>query len=285
MNILNRTWQWIRRVVFEFSARTIAAALVLTGLVWLKTIKDHVTLKYFLDHPQELISPTVVATLIMTVAALLGVVLNQKRRLSRYGVAKFTGHDSPRDKRRALLQLTEDVEGASRIGSRLLLLGETGKDTFSTHASPLFEILKTYKGAIKILLIQPESVGFKDRCDSMIIAPSAYLGEILDSLDFCKHLLVDLGRSVEVRLYTSTPIWKMIVTEQILWLQHYRKDTRTDDMPVHCFEFRDDGAEIFEGLKAVFRKRWQLDPYKVVDLKTYRRESWRDHCLGVTVAS
>lgn len=139
--------------------------------------------------------------------------------------------------------------------AELCILGLTGWDTFGKPSAPLHEVLKRYTGNINILLLDPDAQAFKNRATVLNINEQNYRKQVLDSLDFCK-VLKSQGKSIEVRLYKRTPIWKMIQTNSFLWLQYYHPNRHVDDTPVYAlFSDKDHNSLIFP-FRDSFKRRW-----------------------------
>ncbi len=243
----------------------------------LKAAKDDTDLSYIWQHPKELVSPALITVLAMTVISLLAVVLRQKHTLAQFGVRLFSKHDSKDSKKKDWSMLRSDLTDASNEKSPLWLLGATGKETFSGAASPLYDEVRNYEGEIKVLLIRPESFAFKSRCRNLKVSADTYLEEILDSIDYCKDLAVK-GKSITVKLYDQHPIWKMVMTTRVLWVQYYKHNTHVDNTPMYSFEYRKEGSSLFDGFRTVFTKRWSHDNSLPIDLEKFVRSDWAKHC-------
>ena len=270
--------KWLWKSIIAFSGHVVAASVVLIIFTALKALRDDNTFSYYLSNWRELVSPALVTLLVMTVVSLYMMVHRQKKTLSSFGVRLFSKHDGAEAKGRDWSLMKKDLVSASAEKSALWVLGATGKETFSGSASPLFDSLRAYEGDIKILLIQPMSFAFNSRCRGLRMSHDGYLEEILDSIDYCRDLL-KRGRSVELKLYHTLPIWKMLMMSRVLWVQYYKENMHVDDTPMYCFEFRGDGATLFDGFRSVFQKRWNLDDSKLVDLSRFVRSSWEETCL------
>lgn len=277
MNNLVKILKWLWKNLLSFLGHTAGAAIILFALTAGKAAKDQTTLGYFWAHPGELISPAVVTLLLIMVVSLIAMVIRQKNTLANFGVRLFSKHDSLEVKKRDWGLLKDDLERASGEHSPIWILGATGKETFSAATSPLFDCLQEYKGDIKVLLIRPNSFAFNNRCQGLGLADQRYLDEILDSIDYCKQLHAK-GKSIELTLYDSLPIWKMVMTTRVLWVQYYHDRKHVDDTPMYSFEYGGHDATLFEGFRTVFRKRWALDNSKKVDLGAFVRSQWQATC-------
>lgn len=170
------------------------------------------------------------------------------------GVRGFHWHDDDRT-----LKADDWKSCATAIESEnpveLCILGLTGWDTFGKPGAPLHDVLKRYAGNINILLLDPNTQAFKNRATALNINEQNYREQVLDSLKFCKDLK-GKGKSIEVRLYKRTPIWKMIQTNSFLWLQYYHPNKHVDDTPVYALFA--DGAHnsLIFPFRDSFKRRW-----------------------------
>lgn len=278
MEQLKKVLGWLFHSLLAWGGHAAGAAAVLFLWTLVKSIRDSNALSYYWEHPGELLSPAIVAILASACVAMIRIVLRQRRTLASFGVRLFSMHDSPEVKKSDWAALKKDIERASLERSPLWILGATGKETFAGSTAPLFDTLRAYEGEIKILLVRPKSFAFEHRCQDLGVAEERYLNEILDSIDYCKDLQSRTGRSVELKLYEALPIWKMVLTTRVLWVQFYKPGTHVDQTPMYCFEFGGEHSTLFDGFRAVFKKRWLHDGSHVVDLKKFIRSAWEHGC-------
>jgi hypothetical protein len=153
-------------------------------------------------------------------------------------------------------------------------MGATGKSTFGSDNSPLCEVIKNYGGPISILLVAPESPGFMARTRDLAISKESYAKEIFDCIDHCKSLLKESRKEISVRLYLDEPIWKMVVTNRVLWIQHYRAGEHVDDTPLYGFQFRGEKSNIQNGFIKVFQRRWNAPETISLNLQKWNRSKY-----------
>lgn len=133
-----------------------------------------------------------------------------------------------------------------------------GWDTFGNSDSPLHEYLKTFRGEIKVLLIEPGCSERITRCQALNITEAKFKHDINESWDYIKDLK-RRGINVKLKLYSQKPIWKMIGTERILWLQHYDKFKHVEETMVYEFYKNIEETSIYFPTMEVFYKRWEND--------------------------
>lgn len=150
--------------------------------------------------------------------------------------------------------------------NQLFILGAAGYETFSGPQSPLYEFVSNANCELKILLLNPESKSFSQRCKHINVSEKKYREWIDKSIEFCKNLKSRKNIPVEVRLYDDYPIWKMIFTSEYMWLQWYQ-NVNVDQTPVYNLQTTagKDKTSLYYPMHAVFRRRW--DAGKVIDLE------------------
>lgn len=193
-----------------------------------------------------------------------------KEIISKIGFRDFYPNKTQEEKSQSLNNLHAQLQAENPNNIRIMAV--TGSYTLGDPASPLHKFLETFDGEIRILLIEPYCESFTHRARSLNQNEDNYAEEIQKSVDFCKKLR-NSGKSVLLKLYTQRPIWKMIFTEEYLWLQYYNSGSSIDKTPVYCFFSNKDKTSMYYPLTNVFNKRWMHDKNKDVDLSTYKQGS------------
>jgi hypothetical protein len=174
--------------------------------------------------------------------------------LARYtGVRSFSPHLTKRDKKDDWNQCKENI----KIAKDLRILGATGWDTFGDTNSPLHHTLDKFAGEIKILLLDPNASSvIKMRAIEVGKTEVEYVNDINRAIGRLKTLKHSKpGFNVELRLHTKPLIWKMIICNTYMWLQHYWPDKNVEDTPVYTFF--SDGTEHPTSLFHPFYGEWQ----------------------------
>ena len=155
--------------------------------------------------------------------------------------------------------------------SQLNSMGSGGYETFSSPASPLYDYLRSATCDIRILLLNPESDAFKQRCASTRSSEDEYRNWIYASIEYCRDLKTKRNSSLEIRLYSDYPIWKMIYTEEYMWLQWYKPDVDIHSTQVYHLQSTAGSSQtsLYYPLTSVFRRRWNLG--KRIDLDKWHR--------------
>ncbi len=239
---------------------TAALTLVAWSFGWGTTL-----LKYISIHPGRITISLVVLGVVLVVGARLNEVLKTYVRnreiISAVGLNAFWPHTTSGQK-------ASDWKGCQALieeapPDNLRILGVTGWDTFGSEKAPLHDLVQNFKGEIRILLIMPGCDAFKMRALALGINETDYEQDVRKTLDVCSALKAK-GKSISVKLYKQTPIWKMIFTNNYLWLQYYKPDAHVDNTPVYTFFANKSGTSLYFPLVDVFRKRWERDGNKQV---------------------
>jgi len=244
-------------------------------VVWFKALKNESTIAELFEHPLELATPITITILSVFSIGLLLRLLRERRTIRCFGVRLFSKHSTKEEKDSDWNLLRQDINNASELNSELWILGASGKATFSAYNSPLSDVLQVYKGSIRIMLLMPESFGMKTRASDLKQSDQSYIDEILDSIDCCKDLLTKYGRDISLRLYTGMPNWKMIITNQHLWLQHYSPSSHVENTPVYGFEPVADELTLYSGQKNEFSNIWKYANVFKVDLANWTRRDYK----------
>jgi hypothetical protein len=138
----------------------------------------------------------------------------------------------------------------------LLILGANGVETFGRQGSPLYEVMQTFLGQTRVILIDPNSTQAAGRAAAL----SQNTGEYKRAIGVSTKRLRDLRHqqhSIEVRSYDGLPNWKMIITSRTAWIHITFRDN-TSRKPQH-------GDLIQRRREAVFitYSRWNLSEFGV----------------------
>jgi hypothetical protein len=263
---------------------TVILGLILT---YIKSLRDNVQVSDLLSNGRELISPFVVAVLLVLVIALVVKYLKTKRlwnadreTLIKLGVRLFSNHFEPEERKLDWQNIASDLTATNKTTS-LWLLGATGRETFGHSTAHLCDVMRTYKSSVRVLLLRPYSKGFDRRVLELSHNANDYISEILDAIDFCADLKKNYGIDIELKVYSEVAIWKMIITSTQLWLQYYAPKIHVDKTPLYCFESMQEDMGLYSALKSVFQKRWNLDGNPQINLDTWLRSGadenyWRN---------
>lgn len=235
---------------------------------------------YASAHPLRLFASLVVllgvGALFKIWAVIRPVLLREKqyaKMLEGIGLREFSDHGTEAKRSHDWGRCVAEIEGTKP--SRLCILGATGWETFGSSQSPLHGLVKDFQGTVSILLLKPGSDGFKRRTKALNKNEANYRQEIEDSVQYCRKLKDEYGKSIEVRLYEDDPIWKMIFSDRYLWLQYYDPSDDVDNTPVYTLQTRAQATDssLYYPLVKVFLRRW--NDSQTIDGETFFKRTRR----------
>lgn len=176
--------------------------------------------------------------------------------LDGIGLRELSYHDT--DERRSSDWQRCVKEITDTRPNTLCILGATGWETFGSPQSPMHSLLREYQGRVHILLLKPSGNGFKRRTADLNKNEAAFKREIDDSISYCRDLVKNQNKSIEIKLYEDEPIWKMVFSDRYLWLQYYDPSKDVDKTPVYTLQTRDkpNATSLYYPLIRVFQRRW-----------------------------
>ncbi|HEY9178295.1 MAG TPA: hypothetical protein VIN07_11410 [Flavipsychrobacter sp.] len=181
---------------------------------------------------------------------------------SAVGIHSFWSHSTEAERVR---DWSECISAIDTTITDLRILGATGWHTFAAENSPLNKLVESFKGEIRILLMDPEADCLEERAKSIGQSKDAYIAEINKTIAYCKQLKITNDK-VYLRLYKQHPIWKMIIAGSFLWLQNYKHGRHVDESPAYGFYSDSEGTSLYHPLYDVFYKRWEKDGNREIDL-------------------
>lgn len=267
-----RSFEWLTHFFGTTLGHAVGTFVLGSVFIGLKALRDQLSIPELWRDWRELISPFIIAMLIMMLLGLLRKYLNARHVLQSFGVRVFSKHgEDEKDKDWDMVRA--DLLLASTAKSELSILGATGVETFASAECPLGNVLRKYDGPIRVLLIAPESFAFHKRVEDIETNAAVYADEIEDAIEFCCALKKRRGRNIELRLYEDIATWKMLLTNKQVWLQHYKKGVEVDDMPMYCFIPLEGEPNLHEAFESEFDRRWALNEGRKVDLDTWKRSA------------
>jgi len=153
--------------------------------------------------------------------------------------------------------------------SSIFIMGANGWDTFGEKNSPLNKVLEEFRGSIRVLIMHPSSQGVQARAMSTKTTPGKYKANIVNSVLFCKSLH-DCGRDISIRLFRWPPVWKLIFSDDRLWLQYYEEQKHIDDTHVYSFNRSPEDSSLYRPFMTEFKRSW--DDSLEVDLNRTRTD-------------
>jgi hypothetical protein len=245
-----------------------------------KTTKEATSLVFYgikaavVDNPTLIAVPVIAAVCLRQCYKLYKYAARSLNRLAlleqtvrNVGIRSFSHHAEDEKKENWDLCKSELMKSSSH----LCIMGAGGYETFSGPGMPLHEFLKTATCAVRILLLDPTSDAFSQRCTTTRTSEEIYRNWIYTSIEYCRELEKKRNASVEIRLYSDYPIWKMIFNEEYMWLQWYAHDKDIHESQVYHLQSaaRVNRTSLYYPLASVFQRRWQRG--KPVNLSKWRR--------------
>jgi len=210
----------------------------------------------------------------MTVAILLIVCLNYFHRSIRdralASVAAGAGLVSffPRRTRgaqRHIKQLKEE-QGTGRTIS---VIGSSGHSTFVDQVGGLSSVLDKCLGA-RIMLVNPCSQEASARIQAIShpeFRLETFREEVRQSIRLLKRLKA-MGKAVKLKLYSDSPLIKLVILGDYLWLQHYHADLDVQTMPEYVLRHNCKDRGLYTLYAHYFVQRWENAEIPEYDLDT-----------------
>jgi hypothetical protein len=210
----------------------------------------------------------------MTVAILLIACLNYFHRSIRdralAAVAAGAGLVSffPRRTRgaqRHIKQLKEE-QGTGRTIS---VIGSSGHSTFVDQVGGLSSVLDKCLGA-RIMLVNPYSQEASARIQAIghpEFTLNTFREEIRQSIQLLKRLKA-MGKAVKLKLYSDSPLMKLVILGDYLWLQHYHADLDIQTMPEYVLRHNRKDHGLYTLYAHYFVQRWESTEIPEYDLDT-----------------
>lgn len=252
----------IKNVVYHILiivlSATIALSLPYTG----KFIADNYLTYWALIESEKIFLVSVEAT----VAVLLIIVFNylvrswKDRKFSQIALNDMglvlTAHaESFRTKKR-LKKFKEDQGTAKDV----LLIGSTGWNTFVNPEGDMHQVIQNCCEA-KIMLLNPFGEGVSVRAKSIPdpdVTPEVFKEQIIKSIDYLKSLK-SLQKNIRLKLYEETPLFKLTVLGDYIFMKYYHTGLNVREMPEYIFRHSANQSSLFHPLYQYFLSKWR-DP-------------------------
>jgi hypothetical protein len=252
----------------------------------LKWFLDVTGLKLILTQTAKS-SPTIFGVLLFLVVAVLALslfvltLLPYKQLCLRLGARSAENFRSQRNPYRSRRLFIKRLERHFLSTSTLRILGATGLKTigFVDPVDPnnkallhdLFVGPKLRGVEIDVLLLDPNSDymiararTLYDNSDLEIKNSKSwsqyvaeYRDEIIQSIEYCAALQVNLPK-LRCYIYDNTPIWKLILTDKLVWQQSYPARAHVENSWVNIFENPGDDGDQKNALYPPFSKLFDL---------------------------
>jgi hypothetical protein len=210
----------------------------------------------------------------VTVAILLIVCLNYFHRSMRdralalvatgAGLVSFFPRRT-RGAQRHIKQLKEE-QGTGRTIS---VIGSSGHSTFVDQVGGLSSVLDKCLGA-RIMLVNPYSQEASARIQAINhpeFTLDTFREEVRQSIQLLKRLKA-MGKAVKLKLYSDSPLMKLVILGDYLWLQHYHADLDVQTMPEYVLRHNHKDHGLYTLYAHYFVQRWGSGEIPEYDLDT-----------------
>ena len=210
----------------------------------------------------------------MAVAILLIVCLNYFRRSIRdralAAVATGAGLVSffPRRTRGAQRNITQ-LKEEQGTGRTISVIGSSGHSSFVDQVGDLSSVLDKCLGA-RIMLVNPYSQEASARIQAINhpeFTLDTFREEIRHSIQLLKRLKA-MGKAVKLKLYSDSPLIKLVILGDYLWLQHYHADLDVQTMPEYVLQHNRKDHGLYTLYAHYFVQRWESAEIPEYDLDT-----------------
>jgi hypothetical protein len=210
----------------------------------------------------------------MAVAILLIVCLNyfhrsiRDRALASVAVGAGLVSFFPRRTRGAQrhIKLLKEEQGTGRTIS---VIGSSGHSTFVDQVGGLSSVLDKCLGA-RIMLVNPYSQEASARIQAIShpeFTLETFREEIRQSVRLLKRLKA-MGKAVKLKLYSDSPLIKLVILGDYLWLQHYHADLDVKTMPEYVLRHNRKDHGLYTLYAHYFVQRWESAEIPEYDLDT-----------------
>ena len=210
----------------------------------------------------------------MTVAVLLIVCLNyfhrsiRDRALASVAVGAGLVSFFPRRTRGAQRRIKQLKEEQS-TGRTISVIGSSGHSTFVDQVGGLSSVLDKCLGA-RIMLVNPYSQEVSARIQAIShpeFTLEKFRKEVQQSIQLLKRLKA-MGKAVKLKLYSDSPLIKLVILGDYLWLQHYHADLDVQTMPEYVLRHNRKDHGLFTLYAHYFVQRWESAEIPEYDLDT-----------------
>ena len=154
-------------------------------------------------------------------------------------------------------------------GRTIMVMGSSGARTFGDQVGDLSSVLDKCIGA-KILLVNPYSPEASQRIQAIDHPDynlAAFRNEVRQSIALLKRLKA-MGKTVRLKLYADSPLVKMVILGDYLWLQHYHADVDVQTLPEYVLQHNCKAHGLYSLCTHYFEQRWASTEIPEYDLET-----------------
>ena len=142
----------------------------------------------------------------------------------------------------------------------VMVMGSTGFRTFVDSKGDLHNVIRSCREA-KIMLLNPFSEAASARAKSIPgpdISPESFREQIKKSIVFLKDIN-GVKKNIKLKLYADTPLHKLAILDDCLWIQHYHTGLDIQVMPEYVFKHDQNLGSLYIPFYQYFLTKWN-DP-------------------------
>lgn len=270
----------IKNIVYHILIFILSAAIALSLPYTGKFIADnYVTYWSLIESNKTFLISVEIAIAVLLIMFFNFLVKSWKDRkfskMARIDIGIVLTADAKSLQKRKKVKEFKEQEGFARD---VLLISSTGFETFVNPEGDLHRVIQNCRAA-KIMLLKPLGEGACVRSKSIPdpeITPESYRGEIIRSIDFLKNLKA-LQKNIRLKLYEETPLLKLAVLGDYLFMKYYHSVLNEEDIPEYIFKHSPNHNSLFDLFYQIFLSKWR-DP----DIPEYAFDTdeliYRDTC-------
>ena len=169
------------------------------------------------------------------------------------GLVSFFPRRAPEAQRR--IKTLKEEQGTARI---VMVIGSSGSGTLVDQVGNLSSVLDRCLEA-KIMLVNPFSQDASARLQALdhpAYDLPAFREEVRQSIALLKRLKA-IGKVVKLKLYSDSPLVKLVILGDYLWLQHYHTDLDVQTMPEYVLQRSCKDPGLYTLYAHYFMQRWE----------------------------
>lgn len=169
------------------------------------------------------------------------------------GLFQMSRAQSPRTRKR--IKKFKEHQGSAKD---VMVIGSTGSSTFVNPEGDLHQVIQNCREA-KIILLNPFSEGAFARAQCIPdpdITLEHFREQITKSIEFLKGLNSP-QKVIRLKLYNETPLLKLAVLGDYIFMKHYHADLNIREMPEYIFKHSPTPSNLFHPFYQYFLSKWR----------------------------
>lgn len=144
------------------------------------------------------------------------------------------------------------------IAKDVMIIGSTGSNTFVNPEGELHPVIQNCREA-KIILLNPFSEGALARAKCIPdpdVTLEHFQEQIGKSIEFLKGLRSP-QKVIRLKLYEETPLFKLAILGDYVFMKYYHADVNIKEMPEYIFKHSPKYSNLFHPLYQFFLSKWR----------------------------